>query len=110
MPKIYIPNTGAGHNFSPAERFGSPLIYVTEGAVNPFNVGTLARAWRDALKNSSPDDFIIVTSLNALCMIGAAVFARLHGRLNILIFTKEGDYEPRRIFLDNIWQEREKNE
>ena len=93
-PRVYVPNKGAGHDYSPASKFGD-LVFVTLGRVNPLNTGQIFRKWTDALKTSTKIDFIIVTSLNTLCMIGAALFAVKHKRLNLLMYTAEGVYRRR---------------
>jgi len=95
--KVYIPNQGAGHDFSKAERFGE-LVYVTYGMLNPFEIGFLNRKWEVALRNSKPTDYILITSLPIACMIGSAVFARKHKRLNVLIYAKADVYLERLIY------------
>ena len=94
--KVFVPNFGAGHDYSDAERFGE-LVFVTSGSVNPFDTGVMKRAWAEALKQSEPMDYIIVTSLNSLCMVGAAEFAIRHGRLKLLLFSSKGRYQKREI-------------
>jgi len=98
MTKVYIPNRGAGHDYSKASEIGD-LIYVTEGLVSPFNTGWMVRKWDDALSSSEPGDYIVMTSLLSLCSIGASMFAYKHGTLNLLIFTRDGEYERREIIL-----------
>ncbi len=99
MPKVFICNRG-GHNYSKAEKFGE-LIYVTEGTLNRFATSTLYRAFIDAMKESSPNDYFLVTSMNVVNAIGAAVFARKHGKLNLLLF-REGEYVPRELDIDSL--------
>jgi hypothetical protein len=96
LARVYIPNEGAGHDYSGAEEFGD-LVFVTKGLINPFNTGAIVRYWTKALEGSSPDDWIVMTSLNTLCSIGAFLFGQKHGTLNLLIFKKDGKYERRRI-------------
>jgi len=98
MTKVYVPNEGAGHDYSDAERYGE-LVFVTSGSVSPFDTGVMNRSWTEALEGSSSSDYIIVTSLNSLCMIGAAQFATKHKRLNLLIFSSSGKYQKREIIL-----------
>lgn len=96
MARVFIPNKGAGHDYSGAEEIGD-LVYVTEGLINPFNTGALVRYWTQALEDSSPGDWIVMTSLNTICSIGAFLFGARHGQLNLLIFKRDGTYERRRI-------------
>lgn len=99
MPKVFIPNKGA-HDYSDAERFGD-LTYVTKGSINSFAVGTMARVWAEALETSTKDDWIMLTSLTTLCVVGCSTFALKHGQLNLLIFRKDR-YIPRRLMLDQL--------
>lgn len=96
MANIYIPNKGAGHDYSEAAQYGR-LVYVTVGKINPFNTGSIMRHWLAALETSAPDDWIVMTSLNTICAIGAFLFGAAYGRLNLMIYTREGEYERRRI-------------
>lgn len=97
--KVYIPNQG-GHDYSDAERFGS-LVYVTQGAISKFSVGTMGREWARYIKDSAPEDYILSSSLTTLCIVGAALFARKHGHINLLLF-RNGKYICRTIILDEL--------
>ena len=98
--RVYIPNKGAGHDYSSAAIHGD-LVFVTSGHINIYNTGRIYRQWVSALETSTETDYIVVTSLNVLCMIGAGLFAAKHGRLNLLIFTSEGKYKKREIIFDS---------
>ena len=97
MPKVFIPNKGS-HDYSEAKKFGE-LSFVTSGMMNPYNVGKLVRCWERALRYSDKDDYIVVTSLPVICMIGAALFARKHGKLNLLLFSADGKYRVRQMVI-----------
>lgn len=98
MPKVFVINKSA-HDFSNAERFGE-LIYLTEGRQGHFNVNTVVSNFATLLADSKPDDYLLLTSLNTLCAIAAAVFSHLHGgRLNLLLF-RDGRYTPRELLVD----------
>ena len=109
-PKVFVVNK-AGHDFSDAERYGD-LIYVTEGPQMRFNTTSMYRIWAEALQDnkSKSTDYILITSLNILCAVGAAVFGRKHGRLNLLLYKggarsrtdPRGRYVSREILLDDI--------
>lgn len=108
LPAIFIPNK-SGHDFSDAQRYGS-LIYVTSGMINRFAVGHMARKWMQSLLNSKKEDFILVTSLTILTVIGAAIFGHLHGRINLLLF-RNNKYIARTVIFDQLFnaeKEREK--
>lgn len=97
MTRVFVPNDGAGHDFTPAERLGE-LVYVTTGLVSRFDTGTMIRYINRALANSGPDDYIIITSLPVLCALLCSQFAALHGRLNLLLYN-DGDYIERNIII-----------
>jgi len=105
--KIFIPNK-SGHDFSDCLRYGTP-VYVTKGIVNRFSVNLLAREWELSLRESSKDDFILITSLTILTTIGAALFSHKHGTLNLLLFLN-GRYIARKLDLLSLLSLSEEDE
>jgi hypothetical protein len=100
MPtKVYIPNK-SGHNYKDAERYGE-LVFITAGVQNKYSVNHMVRIWQEVIKDSSPEDCIVLTGLNIICAIGCAVFARKHGRINLLIWRNER-YIKREEILEDI--------
>jgi hypothetical protein len=85
--KVFIPNQG-GHDFSKALRYGT-LVYVTKGLVNRFSVNVMARMWASSLKSSTKEDYLLLTSLTILSVVGAAIFGYLHGGINLLIYRND---------------------
>lgn len=92
MPQVFIPNRSA-NDFSGAEEFGD-IVFVTEGYIDQLKVNPLIHRIDEVLSKSSPDDYIVMSSLNVLCSLVTAVFALKHGRLNLLIF-RGGSYVER---------------
>jgi len=99
MPKVYIINQGAGHNFDPAKEFGD-LVFLSTGWIDRLGTGTMHRAFSEVLADSQPDDLIVLTSLAVMCSVACAIFAHKHGRLNLLLYKGRGVYVKREIFLD----------
>lgn len=98
MPKVFVVNKSA-HDFSEAERYGE-LVFLTEGRQYHHNANNMSAVLAQKLIHSSPEDYLVLTSLNVLCALAAAIFAQLHnGRLNILLF-KNGRYAARELRLD----------
>ena len=97
--KVYITNKG-GHNYEAAEKYGE-LVYITKGTLNRFATSTLYRAFIDGMADSQPEDCILITSMSVVNDIGAAVFARKHGCLNLLLF-REGEYVLRDLDIDSL--------
>lgn len=99
MPNVFIPNKGS-HDYTDAKRFGE-LTYVTSGYQNKYSLGSMIRCWKHALETSSPDDYILQTSLSILNAVGIALFALKHnGRCNILIWKKDR-YIERQLHLND---------
>lgn len=100
MRSVYIVNKG-GHDYSDAARYGD-VKFITEGIIKDrFNPSSLYRLCAEALKDSTPQDLIVLTSLTLLCSIACSVFARKHGFLNLLMF-KDGKYIERSVDIDSL--------
>lgn len=104
MPRIYVPNKGGGHDFSAAEKFGQ-LHFLSEGPMSKYATSKIFRHFAMQLRESSPEDYILQTSLTTMNVIAAACFVELHHRLNLLLY-REGEgggiYIGRRIFLTEL--------
>jgi len=103
--KVYIVNKG-GHNHSDAERFGK-LVFLSEGNINRYAVTNIYRRFALILGDSSPEDYILITGLSVMSSVACAIFARLHGRLNLLLYktsrgNEKGYYIERILMLDEL--------
>ena len=103
MKNVYIINRGC-HDFEDAKRFGN-LIYLSAGSFNVLSTSRMYRKFSDALKNSSPTDYIIPTGLNTMSIIACSIFVLKHRRLNLLLFyTKngkgQGSYRERTVLFE----------
>lgn len=99
MTNVYIPNK-SGNVYTAAEQFGE-LIYVSEGKVALAEVNNLYLDTIEALRDSSPDDYIVMAGPYSLVAIICAVFARKHGRLNPLIY-RDGEYIRRELDMTGV--------
>lgn len=99
--KVFIGNQ-SGHDFSPSAKYGS-AVYVTKGLINRFSVNYMARKWALSLLQSKREDYILLTSLTILTVVGAAIFAHLHGRLNLLLY-RNGKYICRVIDFKELFE------
>jgi len=97
MSKVYIVNKSS-HDFSNAEKFGK-LIYCTTGRMNRFATNDMIRKFKDAMRNSKKDDYVLLCALGVMNAIACSVFARKHGSLNLLLY-KDGEYVERNHVLD----------
>ena len=96
MAKVFIVNK-SNHDFSPAEEYGD-LVFLSEGPMNRYATNNMCREFYDKLKDSSPEDYIVPCSLNVMNSIACALFAKQHGRLNLLLF-RRGSYVERNLVL-----------
>lgn len=92
MARVFIVNKSA-HDFSAAMHYGD-LVFLSEGPMNRYATNNMIRIFEEGMKNSSPEDYIVPCSLNVMNSIACAIFAHLHGRLNLLLF-KDGTYIER---------------
>lgn len=97
MNKVFIINR-AGHDYSPAYEYGE-VIFCTEGTQNRFDTNNIFRTFSELFRGSDKDDMILLTSLSIMCSIACAIFARAHGRLNLLLY-RDGRYIKRTILID----------
>ena len=92
MKKVYVVNKSA-HDFSEANKYGT-VIFLSEGSMNRYATNSMVRLFKSAMAESSADDYIVPCSLNVMNSIACAIFARKHGKLNLLLF-KDGSYIER---------------
>jgi hypothetical protein len=106
-PKVFVVSRGY-HDYSAAEPFGE-IIYLAEGTMNKFNVANMVRQFETELKNSKPDDYLLIGGPTVMCIIAASMMIQLHGRVNMLLFRsrpKGDDYVERTLlFSDNLEKE-----
>ena len=97
MNNVFIVNKSS-HDFSAAKQFGE-LIFLSEGSINRYAVNSMFRIFTDTMKDSNSNDYIVPCSLNVMNSIACAIFARKHGKLNLLLF-KNGEYIERNMIFD----------
>ena len=96
---VYIVNKG-GHDFTDADRFGE-LDFMSEGLLGKYDIGVLYRKFATLLRNSSENDYLLTTGLPLANCIACAIFARIHGKLNLLLF-RDGKYIERTVIIDSL--------
>jgi len=92
MAKVFIVNK-SNHDFSAARHYGE-LMFLSEGPMNRYSTNNMMRVFTEKMKDSDETDYIVPCSLNVMNSIACAIFARKHGKLNLLLF-KEGIYIER---------------
>jgi hypothetical protein len=97
MPTVYVVNKSA-HDFSAAEEFGQ-LKFLSSGSRDRYAVNSIHRDFYEILSKSKPEDYILICGLTVMNCIACAIFAALHGKLNLLIFRK-GSYLERNLVIE----------
>lgn len=94
MTKVYVVS-GSAHDFSSAKKYGE-LVFLSKGPINRYGVNNIHRQFESILKHSNPEDYILICGLSIMNAVASAIFARKHGRLNLLLF-KQGNYVERNL-------------
>jgi len=106
MAKVFVVNKGC-HDHSDAERFGE-LVFLSEGSINRYAVANMYREFVRHLEKSKKEDFILITGLSVMSSVACSIFARLHGRLNLLLYKASrtpganGHYIERTMMIDEL--------
>lgn len=96
---VYIINKG-GHDYSEATKWGR-IKYLSEGSFSKYTVNKIYREFALQLRESSDQDYILLTNFTTMACIACSCFAFLHGRINLLLF-KNGKYIERRLLLSEL--------
>ena len=108
MPTVYIINKG-GHDYQDASRFGR-VEYLSEGSYSPFAVDKMYREFSLKLRESSPDDYLLITGLTVMACIACSCFSFLHsGKLNLLLY-RNSKYIERKLLLGKLLTTSEQGE
>ncbi len=101
MTTVYIINKGI-HDYSAAKSFGT-LYYLSDKSMNRYATNKIFRKFITPLNKSSPDDYILITSLNTMNIIATVIFTLKHKKLNLLIHNpKLNNYIERKLDLSDI--------
>ena len=84
MRTVYIINKSS-HDFEPAKKFGK-LEYLSYGRWYRYDQNKIFREFLHRLRESNPDDLILLTGLPTMQAIACSIMVYLHGRLNTLSF------------------------
>lgn len=96
MSNVYVINKSP-HDFSSASKWGT-LIYLSKGSMNKYAVNRIFRQFTEGLAKSSPDDYILLTSLTVMSVVACCIFVLRHQTLNLLLL-KDDNYVCRKLNL-----------
>jgi hypothetical protein len=97
MSNVYIVNK-SGHDFSAALEYGD-LTFLSDGVMKRYAINNMYRQFKERLKNSGPEDWIVPCSLSNMNIVACSIFVRMHGRLNLLLY-KDPVYIKRVLILN----------
>jgi len=101
MPTVYI-TSNSGHDYSAATHFGQ-LKFLSNGKMDPFKVNDIHRTFSEALADSNPEDYILITGLQVMNVVACSIMATKHGKLNILQYHGGSHrYKDRTIVFNKI--------
>lgn len=99
--KVFVVNR-SGHDFSPAEKYGE-IVYMTVGNQNPWAVNQHLRIFADYFKDSTRDDYIVLSGLHSMNAVAFSLFGWMHGQINVLIYdARQEDYKKFTLQLDEL--------
>ena len=97
MPTVFIINK-SGHDYSSARKYGD-LVYLTEGLIASYKSTLHYRQLADKMKDATPDDYILITSIASINCIAGWIIGTLGFPLNMLIYSsKDNRYVERKLF------------
>ena len=82
--KVYIVNKG-GHDYESASKYGE-LIVLSTGSIDKYAPSNIYVDFYEILKDSSPDDLILLSGLALVNTIAGGIMVALHGRINFLLY------------------------
>ncbi len=92
----------SGHDFSSARQYGS-FRFLSELKLSRFDTVKIYKTFIRELKDSQPDDLILISALNVMNAIACCIMVAKHKRLNILIYNNmTSDYVKKTIEFSSI--------
>ena len=103
MSTVYIINKGC-HDYSAATQFGE-LKYLSYEDMDRFATGKMYRIFLKGLKDSKPEDYILISGMTIMSVVATSIFAAKHNRINLLLYNsgpnKVNGYVERTIMLED---------
>lgn len=101
--RVYVTNAG-GHDFNPAKKYGI-FVPLTKGNINPTHTDRITIDMLETLKDSSPDDYLLLSGHPVTILIATTVMFSLHEKIKFLVWNKySSDYSIREISKKQIME------
>jgi len=102
---VFVSNMGKSHDYSKAATFGA-LRPVTSGNFPIFKTARLLEEIESALKDSTPDDYLLISGSSVIAALCAVVWVQMHPVIKILMLDKARDcYVERSVIRADIRKE-----
>ncbi len=86
-PTVYITNKSSTHDYSSALRYGA-MRFVTTGNYPIFKTARLQEEIIEALINSSPEDYLLLSGSSAVAAMCVLVWFQMHSVAKILLWDR----------------------
>ena len=96
MPKVFVVSKSY-HDFSPAKEFGE-LVFLSEGPMDRYKANNMARQFLPEIRESSPNDLLLLCGLSVMNVVACSIFVHFHGRLNLLLYKNKAYKEINLVF------------
>ncbi len=97
---VYITNN-SGHDFDAARVYGE-FSFLTEGFIPWDKLNLAYRQMAEGLKDSQPDDWLLLTGPTSICCVACAIMGHLHGKINLLVYDKGGFYQKHQLVINSL--------
>ena len=88
MVNVYVISKGA-HDYKDAKIFGN-IVFLSDEPFDPLGTNNMFKKFWLHLKDSNPDDIILVTGLPVMVGVASAIMGTLHGKVNFLLYRHNG--------------------
>jgi hypothetical protein len=91
MPKtVYIVNH-AGFNYESAKEYGT-LVFLSKGYIDLKTNPEVIPSLKSLIESATPDDILLLSGNNLLCVIAVDLWKSIHQKVNILHWSN-GKYD-----------------
>lgn len=87
--KVYVSNF-SNYEFHGAAKYGT-IHYLTAGTVNLARPAALIKKILPKIKQSDPEDYLVLSGASVLCAIVFNTWMQYHGKVNLLVYYRKRD-------------------
>jgi hypothetical protein len=98
-PRVFVTNF-AGHDYTKAEKYGE-IVWVTKGYVSFHSLDRVKYRVCEALKDSKPEDWLLLSGIPMICVVAACYWLWNHNKVKLLVHDKRSDGEYRELIISD---------